>query len=457
MEIWIYAGIFDSHLLRRKKMRKIKILAGLIMLFSASFLFPVSGQNALPETTGLLSSKSKEKARDKKFPSVRVSNLAVDSAEPNIAAAPDGSVYLIWVEHKANKEADIFLQKFDDQRKPFGESVRVNPIAGKATAWRGDAPTVKVGSDNTVYVGWTASVKVEDGMANDLYLSVSRNGGRKFDAPVKVNDDAIPADRGMHSLAIDKNNRIYFSWLDERYLKKVSSAEQTKNGTKPEPKDAKHQHVEHNRDVYIAISKDGGKSFGANRRLASDACPCCKTSLIAAPDGRIYVSWRQVLPDDFRHIAVTSSNDEGNSFVPPTIVSDDKWQIGGCPVSGAGLAVGADNILRTVWYTAGDAGKPGLYMAESKDGGKTFSPRIQLYEGRVAGTPLLLSDKTNALKIVWQSDGKIWQLNTQTAQSGNEKVEEIGAGRFPAAAITGEKLFVGFVQNEGNTRSIWLY
>jgi hypothetical protein len=442
-------------------MRKIKILAGLVMLFSAPFLFPVSGQNASPETTRLLPTESESGARDKTSPFVRVSIPDADSAEPNIADAPDGSVYLIWVEHRANKEADIFLQKFDAQRKPVGERVRVNPGAGKATAWRGDPPTVKVGGDNTVYVGWTAGVKVEEGMANDLYLSVSRDGGRKFEAPVKVNDDAIPADRGMHSLAVDKNNRIYFSWLDERYLKKASSAaaaaEQTKNGIKPEPKDAKHQHVEHNRDVYLAVSKDGGKSFGANKLLASNACPCCKTSLLAAPEGRIYVSWRQVLPDDFRHIAVTSSGDEGDSFAPPTIVSDDKWQIEGCPVSGAGLAVGADNILRTVWYTAGDAGKPGLYLAESKDGGKTFSPRILLYEGRVAGTPLLLSDKTNVLKVVWQSDGKIWQLHTQTAQSGNEKVEEIGAGGFPAAAIAGEKLFVGFIQNEGDKRSIWLY
>jgi hypothetical protein len=116
-----------------------------------------------------------------------------------------------------------------------------------------------------------------------------------------------------------------------------------------------------------------------------------------------------------------------------------------------------DNTLRTVWYTAGDAGKPGLYQAESKNGGKTFSPRVHLYEGRITGTPLLLLSKPNELKIVWQSDGKILQLTTQMLSNSAGNIEEIGTGRFPTATIAGEKLFVGFIQNEGDKRSIWLY
>ncbi len=46
----------------------------------------------------------------------------------------------------------------------------------------------------------TARVEVAEGSANDLYLSVSRDGGKSFDAPVKVNDDRLPAVHGMHSL-----------------------------------------------------------------------------------------------------------------------------------------------------------------------------------------------------------------------------------------------------------------
>lgn len=445
-------------------MQTIRIVASFAMLFTAPFLPTAFGQSvSLKETKSSLKESAKElkgEAGDKTSSLVRVSASNADSAEPDIAAAPDGGVYLIWVEHRENKEADVFLQKFDSGKNPVGEKVRVNPRVGEATAWRGDPPTVKVGTDNTVYVGWTARVPVAEGSANDLFLSVSRDGGKTFGAPVKVNDDKIPAPHGMHSMTIGKNNRVYFSWLDERYLQHEEHQQaktERKAENKPDGAQKKHEHMEANREVYFAVSKDGGKSFGKNKKLAADACPCCKTSILDAPDGRIYVSWRQVLPEDFRHIAVASSDDGGKSFAPAAIVSDDKWQIGGCPVSGASLAVGDDNVLRTVWFTAGDAGKPGLYTAQSTDGGKTFSPRALLYEGRVAGTPLLFRDKTNNLKIVWQSDGKILQLTFQTTPGNIDKVKEIAVGKFPSATIAGEKLFVAFIQTETDKRGIWLY
>jgi hypothetical protein len=71
--------------------------------------------------------------------------------------------------------------------------------------------------------------------------------------------------------------------------------------------------------------------------------------------------------------------------------------------------------------------------------------------------PLVLSTKTGSSKIVWQSDGKILQLTTQQVSNDTFNVEEIGTGRFPSAAIAGEKILVAFTQNEGDKRSVWLY
>ena len=429
-------------------MRNIKIIIGLIILLSAPFLLSFFGKIAAADGT-------------KPAALTRVSAPDADSAEPNMAAAPGGGVYLVWVEH-AGGDADVFLQKFDTGKNPVGEKTRVNPQAGKATAWRGDPPSVVVGANKTVYIGWTARVETDEGTANDLYLSVSRDGGKSFNAPVKVNDDTLPAVHGMHALMVDKNNNIYFSWLDERYLKHENHEHHKKTEDKTDAAQTQpHHKMEMNREVYFTVSKDGGKTFAANKKLAGDACPCCKTSIIAAPDGRIYVSWRQVLPNNYRHIAVASSSDGGKTFAAPMIVSDDKWQIEGCPVSGAALAVGANNTLKVVWYSAGEAGKTGLYWAESKDGGATFSPRRLLYEGVLTGTPVLLAEDENKdYKIVWQSNGKVWQLSTQLTQNDgvkDSKIEEIGTGKMPSATIADEKLYVGLIQNEGDKRSIWLY
>src|SRR3954468_9561431 len=108
---------------------------------------------------------------------VRVSAENADAAEPALSAAPDGTAYVVWVEHRENKEADVMLAHLDSEGKMKDAPVRVNPQAGTATAWRGDPPTVKVAPEGTVYVGWTARFKDSQAHGNDLYVSASRDGG----------------------------------------------------------------------------------------------------------------------------------------------------------------------------------------------------------------------------------------------------------------------------------------
>src|SRR5919205_537434 len=84
---------------------------------------------------------------------VRVSG---SGAEPSVAAAEDGSAYVAWVAHGADKTADVWLARFDREGRPVAEAARVNPSEGEATAWRGDPPDVAVAPDGTVYVAWTA-------------------------------------------------------------------------------------------------------------------------------------------------------------------------------------------------------------------------------------------------------------------------------------------------------------
>lgn len=267
----------------------------------------------------------------------RISAPEVDAAEPAIAADADGNVYIVYVEHGADKTADVYLQKIGADGKLNGEKTRVNPEKGTAKAWRGDPPTIKIGGDDTIFIGWTAKIAgAEISSASDLNLSVSRDGGKTFAAPIKVNDDVLPAAHGMHSLEIGKDNRVFVAWLDERNLKIGEQAESAArieeeiqnaspfqfvkilhHNSNQANKNSRHQMengttqmkdevAEPNSEVFFAVSDDGGETFSANKKLSSEVCPCCKTSLLAAPDGRIYASWRQVLGDNFRHIAVAS-------------------------------------------------------------------------------------------------------------------------------------------------------
>jgi len=371
----------------------------------------------------------------------RVSAENSDAAEPAIAAGPNGATYVAWVDHRANREADVMLAQVDSSGKILAP-VRVNPVAGKATAWRGDPPTLAVSRDGTVYIGWTARVDPESPHATDIYLSSSNDGGRTF-ASVKVNDDSRPAVHGMHSLALTEDGRIYLAWLDER------------NVSQPHPSaKAEGHHMESNRDVFMTSSTDGGRTFLPNQKVAVDACPCCKTAIATAPDHRVYLSWRQVLPGNFRHIAVASSSDEGKTFSQPQIVSDDRWVLAGCPVSGPAISANSDGSIRLIWYSEGSAGASGLYWSESRDGGKTFSPRNTFAQGQMMGSPVLVSNR-----VVWATNKSgVTQVATATLDREGKVTPDSGeaSGELPAAAATQNNLFVAFVSKIQDQRSIWL-
>jgi hypothetical protein len=265
--------------------------------------------------------------------------------------------------------------------------------------------------------------------------------GQTFAAPVKINDDKVPGAHGMHSLGIAGDGRIYVSWLDER------NVQVPKPSTKAEG-----HHMESNRELFIAHSTDGGRTFSRNQKIATEACPCCKTALAVAADGTLYIGWRHVLPGNYRHIAVTSSSDRGATFSKPVIVSDDKWVLQGCPVSGPSLSVNDAGVLKVLWYAAGEANSPGLYFAESKDKGQSFSGRQLLAQETVRGTPVLAAGNN--------SDVAIWEMSAETRlRRVRNDAESISLGsnaELPAAAFSNDGLFVAYISKVKEKRSVWL-
>ena len=208
--------------------------------------------------------------------------------------------------------------------------------------------------------------------------------------------------------------------------------------------------TEPNSEIFFAGSNDGGKTFSKNIKLSSEVCPCCKTDLAVDGNGKIYASWRQVVGDNFRHIAVASSENNGESFSDYKIVSDDQWQINACPVSGAPMKIDKENNLKTIWFSGGKAGTPGLYFSESKDGGKTFAPRKAVFENLVSGTPNLLENENGKIFAVWESDEKIYFSDLEN------KEKEIGDGTNPASVFANGKIYTAFVRKDGEKRGIWL-
>lgn len=378
------------------------------------------------------------------FQPVQISASDVDAAEPVTATAPDGGFYVAWVNHNANSKSDVMLARYDSEGATASSPVMVNQEAGVATAWRGDPPSIAV-ADKSVYVLWTSRVESDGKKGTDLYLSVSHDQGKTFASPVKVNDDKLPGAHGMHSLAVANDGKIYAAWLDERNIST--------------PKPSKHaggHHMESNRELFIAYSTDGGKTFSVNRKVAENACPCCKTALAVSSDGTLYAGWRQVLPGNFRHIAVASSTDGGANFSAPVIVSDDKWMLQGCPVSGPSLSADASGTLKVVWYAAGENDAPGLYFAETRDKARTFSPRSLLMQETVKGTPALVGTSDRAVAIWQGAVGQQPETKMREIGGAGAAVSVAANAELPSGVLSKGKLFVAYITKVGEKRSVWL-
>jgi len=170
------------------------------------------------------------------------------------------------------------------------------------------------------------------------------------------------------------------------------------------------------------------------------------------------VSWRHVLPGNYRHIAVSTSSDHGATFSKPVVVSDDKWVLHGCPVSGPSLSVADNGTLKVLWYAAGEANAPGLYVAESKDKGESFSPRQLLAQETIRGTPVLTEGTTGYSGIaIWEKAGDQGSETRALLIGQDRPAFAIGSNaELPAAAFTKDGLFVAYVSKVKEKRSVWL-
>ena len=166
------------------------------------------------------------------------------------------------------------------------------------------------------------------------------------------------------------------------------------------------------------------------------------------------MSWRQVLEWDYRHIAVASSTDGGETFSAGTIVSDDRWQLNACPVSGAAIAASNGN-LNVVWYTAGEAGQAGYYIAQSTGGG-AFGSRVLVSNNATSGMPVLLTTSAG-LKLVHASseDRAILAVTTNQGTAFAEK-DTIEHASSPVAVFANGATYIAYVSTRDANRSVWL-
>ena len=79
----------------------------------------------------------------------------------------------------------------------------------------------------------------------DIVITSSSDGGQTWSAPRRVNHDLGNADQHMPNVAVDERGRVYVAWYDRRGYELGDSV-----------------------NAYVAVSVDGGETFGSDQRLS---------------------------------------------------------------------------------------------------------------------------------------------------------------------------------------------
>lgn len=240
----------------------------------------------------------------------------------------------LWLARVENRH--LLVSHSADGGRSFSAPVAVTPQPEAVTADAENRPKIAIGADGIVHVTWTQNLGKP--MTGHIRYVRSTDGGRSFSPPLILNDDRQVISHRFDALAVDGRGRVAVTWLDARGRsgKTASKSPQTDVG------------------LYAAVSEDGGASFGRNRKVADHSCQCCRTALTWTAAGPI-AFWRHVFGRNIRDFAIADLNGG-----PVLRVTDDEWEIDGCPHHGGGIAADGRGNLHIVWFNDG-AKRKGIF------------------------------------------------------------------------------------------------
>jgi hypothetical protein len=311
-------------------------------------------------------------------------------SQPQVAVAPNGRVHVVF-----GKGTTIYHTASADGRS-FSAPVKIGDLDKLALGMR-RGPRVSA-TDRMIVV---TAISHSDG---NVHTWTSADGGTTWNQRANLNDADKSAREGMHAMAGDGKGFVFSTWLDLR-----------NGGT----------------ELWGATSQDGGARWGANALIYKSPdghiCECCHPSAAIGPHGEIAVMWRNWLGS--RDMYAAMSNDGGKTFTPAQKLGIGTWKLNGCPMDGganaispAGKALSAWRREKTAFVAEGPgaeqqladlafqpivvAGKNGSYYLWESGGG------LMLKKG--AASPSRFADKASfaagaatpkgGAVVVWQSE-----------------------------------------------------
>jgi hypothetical protein len=315
--------------------------------------------------------------------------------EPSLACAttatptfaPDGALWLAF----ATADHILVANSTDYGRSlsaPTAVTAEPQPLD-----WGPDSrPAIVVHANERISIAY--AIFKDKAFNGQVLYTYSKDGGRTF-APAKAVTQDAESQR-FAVLGLDPRGRLFAAWLDKRNRASARARGETYTGAGL---------------AYAWVEPDG--AIGDTSLAVDNTCECCRIGLDFAAAGRPVLLFRNIFERIVRDHAVVTFTAPGTPGVV-TRVSEDDWQTDTCPHQGPSLAISPAGTYHAAWFTNGRA-RQGLFYARSVDGGRSFSPPLQLGspDGQPSRPAVLATSR--ATWVAWkelQADNTVLMIMT---------------------------------------------
>lgn len=253
--------------------------------------------------------------------------------QPQAIMDANGTLHLLYFDRDP-KAGNLMYVRRDAGKTDFSAPIRVNSQEGSAIAVgsiRGGQ--LALGKNGRVHVAWNGSGKAEPknpiSGAPMMYARLNDKGDA-FEEQINLMTHSYILDGGG-ALTADTQGNVFVAWH--------ALGKDDDRG-------------EHNRKVWVAISKNEGKTFAAEKPAWSEptgACGCCGMRGFTDRKGNAFFLYRGAGAKINRGMYALKSTDQGKSFAGQQL---DNWRIETCPMSSEGFAEGPRGVY-AAWDNEG--------------------------------------------------------------------------------------------------------
>ncbi len=355
---------------------------------------------------------------------------ALANSEQPFLMSEDEQLYMLWTEKFPEGETSLIFSEYDKVQWRN----RIELVRGEDwfVNWA-DFPAIAKNGRHMI----AHYLKKSDTatFSYDIRLVHSSSNGTNWSQLGKLHADNVKTEHGFVSFSPVEEDSFQAVWLDGRNMEAGHHAMQLRSAE---------------------IGSDGKI---VSEQLVDDmTCDCCQTSLVQTDKGTL-VAYRDRTEEEIRDIYFSLYREE--QWSEPKAVSNDRWEINGCPVNGPKLSA-SGNSVGLAWFTAAND-EPRVKVAFSDDGGMNFGePWVVDEENPLGRVDIFMLDENKAL-LSWmrlnQKDAEL-RLALIDKSEGiliSKVVSELSSARstgFPQLEVAGGKVFLAWNQETSDGKRI---